>query len=71
MNLLYGLESRPWTAVGPAARSTQVGNSVTVAVTPREKETGSAKWTAVSAILPLVMGFAVCFVVAQVWRIVG
>jgi ferrous iron transport protein B len=35
------------------------------------KETGSAKWTAVSAFLPLAMGFAVCFVVAQVWRIVG
>ena len=35
------------------------------------KETGSARWTAVSALLPLAMGFAVCFVVAQVWRIVG
>jgi len=35
------------------------------------KETGSAKWTAVSALLPLAMGFAVCFVVAQVWRMVG
>jgi ferrous iron transport protein B len=33
------------------------------------KETRSAKWTAVSALLPLAMGFAVCFVVAQVWRI--
>jgi ferrous iron transport protein B len=35
------------------------------------KETRSAKWTAVSALLPVVMGFAVCFVVAQVWRIVA
>jgi ferrous iron transport protein B len=34
------------------------------------KETRSAKWTAVSALLPLAMGFAICFVVAQVWRIV-
>jgi ferrous iron transport protein B len=33
------------------------------------KETGSARWTAVSALLPLGLGFAVCFVVAQVWRI--
>jgi ferrous iron transport protein B len=35
------------------------------------KETGSAKWTAVATLLPIVMGFAVTFVVAQVWRLVG
>jgi len=35
------------------------------------KETGSAKWTTVSALLPLGMGFVVCFLVAQVWRLVG
>jgi ferrous iron transport protein B len=35
------------------------------------KETRSAKWTAVSALLPLGMGFAICFVVAQVWRLVA
>ncbi len=35
------------------------------------KETGSAKWTAVSALLPLAMGFVVCFLVAQVWRLVA
>ena len=34
------------------------------------KETGSAKWTAVSALLPLVMGFLLCFVVAQTWYLV-
>jgi len=33
------------------------------------KETRSKKWTIVSALLPLVIGFAVCFVVAQVWRL--
>ena len=32
------------------------------------KETGSAKWTAIATLLPLVMGFVVCFLVAQVWR---
>jgi ferrous iron transport protein B len=32
------------------------------------KETGSAKWTAVSVALPLVMGFSICFVVAQIGR---
>ena len=34
------------------------------------KETKSAKWTAVSTLLPLGMGFLLCFFVAQVWRIV-
>jgi len=33
------------------------------------KETGSRRWTTVAALLPLVMGFVVCFLVAQVWRI--
>ncbi len=35
------------------------------------KETGSAKWTAVASLLPVAMGFAICFLVAQVWRIVA
>ena len=35
------------------------------------KETGSKKWTAVAALLPLVIGFAVTFVVAQVWQLVS
>ena len=34
------------------------------------KETGSRKWTAVAALLPLVMGFFVTFIVAQVWRLI-
>jgi ferrous iron transport protein B len=33
------------------------------------KETGSIKWTAVSALLPVIMGIAVCFFVAQIWRL--
>jgi ferrous iron transport protein B len=33
------------------------------------KETGSVKWTAVSALLPLLMGFMLCFIVAQTWRL--
>jgi ferrous iron transport protein B len=33
------------------------------------KETGSKRWTAVSALLPLAMGFVVTFVVAQLWRL--
>ena len=35
------------------------------------KETRSVKWTALSALLPLVMGVAVCMAVAQVWRLVA
>ena len=35
------------------------------------KETGSRKWTAMAAVIPLVMGFAITFIVAQVWRLVA
>ncbi|NIP81862.1 MAG: ferrous iron transport protein B [Gemmatimonadetes bacterium] len=35
------------------------------------KETGSAKWTTVAALLPLAMGFVVTFLVAQAWRLVA
>jgi ferrous iron transport protein B len=35
------------------------------------KETGSKKWTTVAALLPVGMGFAVTFIVAQVWRLVA
>jgi ferrous iron transport protein B len=35
------------------------------------KETGSRKWTAVSALLPLAMGFLITFAVAQIWRLVA
>jgi ferrous iron transport protein B len=34
------------------------------------RETRSAKWTTVATLLPLGMGFALTFLVAQVWRIV-
>jgi ferrous iron transport protein B len=34
------------------------------------KETGSRRWTTVSAVLPLLMGFVVIFTVTQVWTIV-
>ncbi len=35
------------------------------------KETGSLKWTTISALLPLGMGFIVTFFVAQIWRLVA
>jgi ferrous iron transport protein B len=35
------------------------------------KETRSVKWTTVSTMLPLAMGFVVCFLVTQVWRLVA
>ena len=35
------------------------------------KETGSWKWTTVATLMPVAMGVAVCFVVAQVWYLVG
>ncbi len=35
------------------------------------KETGSVKWTALSALLPVGLGFLLCFLVAQSWRLVA
>ncbi len=35
------------------------------------KETKSVKWTVISTILPVMMGFAVCFFVAQIWRLIA
>jgi ferrous iron transport protein B len=35
------------------------------------KETGSARWTTVATALPLVMGFTICFLVAQIWRLLA
>lgn len=33
------------------------------------QETKSVKWTVVASILPLIMGFVICFIVAQLWRV--
>ena len=33
------------------------------------KETKSVKWTTVASVLPVILGFIVTFIVAQVWRI--
>jgi len=33
------------------------------------KETGSRKWTMVSSLLPVAMGFAVCFLLTQIWAL--
>jgi len=35
------------------------------------KETGSRRWTAVAALLPVILGFIVCFLVAQIWRLLA
>jgi ferrous iron transport protein B len=35
------------------------------------KETRSARWTAVAALLPLALGIVVCFVVARVWGLLA
>ncbi len=32
------------------------------------KETRSARWTTIGALLPLAIAFVVCFIVAAVWR---
>jgi ferrous iron transport protein B len=34
------------------------------------KETKSAKWTMVASVLPVILGFVITFMVAQIWRII-
>lgn len=48
-----------------------VHNPCSTTIYTMYKESGSAKWTALAALLPLVMGFALTFVVAQVWHLVA
>jgi len=45
-------------------------NPCSTAIYTIYKETGSKKWTWVAALLPVLMGFVVTFVVAQVWRLI-
>jgi ferrous iron transport protein B len=33
------------------------------------KETRSKKWTALAALIPLVMGFIITFLIAEIWRL--
>jgi ferrous iron transport protein B len=35
------------------------------------RETRSAKWTTVATLMPVAMGVTVCFLVTQVWRLLG
>ena len=35
------------------------------------QETKSWKWTTIATLMPLLMGFVICFLVAQVWRIIA
>ena len=35
------------------------------------KETKSVKWTVVASVLPVILGFVITFLVAQVWRIIA
>jgi ferrous iron transport protein B len=48
-----------------------IHNPCSTAIYTAYKETGSKKWTALTAVLPLAMGFLITFVIAQLWRIVA
>lgn len=48
-----------------------IHNPCSTAIYTIYKETGSWKWTIVSTLLPLVLGFAVTYIVAQIWRLVA
>ena len=62
-----------WWAVGTAVclmLFSFVNNPCSTTIYTIWKETGSVKWTTLSALLPVVLGFLLCFVVAQSWRLV-
>jgi ferrous iron transport protein B len=48
-----------------------VHNPCTTTIFTIFKETGSRKWTAVATLAPLLMGFALTFFVAQIWRLIA
>jgi ferrous iron transport protein B len=48
-----------------------VHNPCSTTIYTTYKETGSVKWTVVTALLPVAMGFALTFAVATVWRLVA
>ena len=48
-----------------------IHNPCSTTISTIYKETGSKKWTTVAAVAPVLMGFAVTFLVAQVWRLVA
>jgi ferrous iron transport protein B len=47
-----------------------VHNPCSTTIYTTYKETGSKRWTTVAALLPLFMGFAITFFVAQIWRLI-
>jgi ferrous iron transport protein B len=48
-----------------------IHNPCTTTLYTIHKETGSLKWTAVSALLPVALGFLVTFAVAQTWNLIA
>lgn len=48
-----------------------IHNPCSTTLTTILKETGSRRWTVLAALIPLVMGLAVTFFVAQAWRLIA
>jgi ferrous iron transport protein B len=65
------LESGGWTLLTAVCLMlfSLVHNPCSTTIYTIWKETRSARWTLVSALLPLCMGFILCFLVAQFWRL--
>lgn len=70
-NTLLILEAGGWTLLTAVNLMlfSLIHNPCSTTIYTIYKETGSAKWTAIATLLPVVMGLIVVFTVAQVWRI--
>jgi len=67
MNLLHSAAGRSSRAVNLMLFSL-IHNPCSTTIYTIYKETGSAKWTTVAALMPVMLGFVVTFLVATVWR---
>jgi len=67
----FVLESGGWTLLTAVNLMlfSLVHNPCSTTIYTIYKETGSVKWTTVATLLPVVMGLALTFFVAQVWRL--
>jgi ferrous iron transport protein B len=68
-DLMYLFEAGGWTLLTAVNLMifSLIHNPCSTTIYTIYKETRSLKWTTISALLPLIMGFIVVFIIAQIW----